>query len=169
MICLLWFLFCLGGFLVLLNGGSVGGKEKRKEGARREMGRKESKEDTENGWRRGKRREIKIVYFRNASSSLKQVTHTGKNLWGWGEVTVASTAKMICLPAKEWMFKVTSLSILFHSASSVPALTWLLSQAMVGKSPLHSKQEGLLCSEPWPWSYFPCGVGRTAWEHTRVH
>jgi hypothetical protein len=56
--------------------GREGKKEKRKEGARREMGRKESKEDTENGWRRGKRREIKIVYFRNASSSLKQVTHT---------------------------------------------------------------------------------------------
>lgn len=57
-------------------GRGEGKKEKRKEGARREMGRKESKEDTENGWRRGKRREIKIVYFRNASSSLKQVTHT---------------------------------------------------------------------------------------------
>lgn len=53
-----------------------GKKEERKEGERREMGRKESKQDTEDGWRMGNGREIKIVYFRNASSPLKQVTHT---------------------------------------------------------------------------------------------
>lgn len=49
------------------------------------------------------------------------------------------------------------------------ALTWLLLWAMEGQSLLHSKQEGLLCSEPWPWTYFLHGVGRTAWEHTQVH